>query len=175
MYASRGAHLPVGTVGAAAGEGPGPAQAAEASLPGSESAVTSHGPETAANTVDPEVEELLRYFERPARFWKAVLLVPVLGLLALAAEPNGGGLDQVWVLAALLVWLFAALVAAAVVAPGLRQMSSMLLGPAPAADVPGAQAARRLRLARAGILASRGAALCDVLFFGALALMIWRP
>jgi hypothetical protein len=35
--------------------------------------------------------------------------------------------------------------------------------------------AQRARLSRYGHLASRGAAACDILFFVALALMIWKP
>jgi len=123
---------------------------------------------------DPEVEELTRYFERPARFWKAVLLVPVFGLLALWAEPRTAGLDQVWVLAALLVWVCATLLVVGLVVPGLRQMSALLRAPQPAAGTPAA-ISQRARMARAGSMASRGAAFCDVLFFVALALMIWRP
>jgi hypothetical protein len=128
--------------------------------------------ETEGGIVDPEVEEVVRYFRRPARFWKAVLAVPVFGVLALLAEPGGGGLDQVWDLTALLVWGGAAVVAAGVVAPSLRHMSTVLLSPEPAWH---ASAAHRARLLRYGHLASRGAAACDVLFFVALALMIWRP
>lgn len=133
---------------------------------------------------DPEAEELIRYFQRPARFWKAILLVPVLGVLALLTEPGGKGLDQVWAIFALLVWAAASLLAAGAVMPGLRQMQSMLVkadGPA-APGTPGgavapdiAATAWRARLARAGTMASRAAAACDVLFFAALALMIWQP
>lgn len=122
--------------------------------------------------LDPEIEELARYFSRPARFWKAVLAVPVFGALALWAEPGGGGLDQVWDIAAMFVWAGAALLAAGLVVPSLRQVRSALqgLGSARPPD-----AASRAKLARYGRLASRGAAACDVLFFVALALMIWRP
>ena len=87
---------------------------------------------------DPEFEELRRYFRKPAQLWRALLSVPFLGLGALAADPNGGGLDQAWVLGALLVWLSATLVAASLVLPGLYQLRSMILepgtfGPAPSA------------------------------------------
>lgn len=122
--------------------------------------------------LDPESEELVRYFAKPARFWKAVLAVPVFGVLALASEPGGKSLDQVWDLSALLVWACAALLASSIVVPSLRQMSTVLLGPgANWQEVP----SERARLGRYGRLASRGAAACDVLFLVALALMIWRP
>jgi hypothetical protein len=124
---------------------------------------------------DPEVEELVRYFERPARFWKVVLAVPVLGLLALVTDPDKQGLDRVWVIAAALVWISAVLIVTSVVAPSLNRMRSTLLAPeGPLGGFP-VEGAERVRLARFGALASRGAALCDLLFFAALALMIWRP
>jgi hypothetical protein len=128
---------------------------------------------------DAETEELLRYFQRPARLWLAVVAVPFLGLGALAANPDLGGLDQAWVLGALLVWLSATLIAGSLVVPALRQMRSMLfpadeLAEAPAGPAVGREA-EQIRFARTATLAGRGAACCDVLFFVALALMIWRP
>jgi hypothetical protein len=123
---------------------------------------------------DAEKEELLRYFEKPARLWLALVAVPFLGLGALASNPGLGGVDQAWVLGALLVWLSATLIAASLVVPALRQMRSMLFR----LDKPEDQAGRdaeRIRFARVATLAGRGAACCDVLFFIALALMIWRP
>jgi len=75
----------------------------------------------------------------------------------------------------LLVWLSATLIAGSLVVPALRQMRSMLFQ----ADLPERPApereAERIRFARVATLAGRGAAVCDVLFFVALALMIWRP
>ena len=129
---------------------------------------------------DAETEELLRYFERPARFWLAIVAVPFLGLGALAANPDIGGLDQAWVLGALLVWLAATLIAVSLIVPSLRQMRSMLLRTGqPDRGLPDRELAGReaeqVRFARAATLAGRGAACCDVLFFVALALMIWRP
>ena len=151
---------------------------------------------------DAETEELVRYFERPARFWKAMLLVPVFGVLALLAQPDGKGIDQVWTIGALLVWAAASLLAAGAVMPGLRVMQAMLAEVVPsrgdrlptatdsgqeqaegspppvvAGPVGGevALAAWWARFARAGVLAGRAAAACDLLFFAALALMIWQP
>jgi hypothetical protein len=124
---------------------------------------------------DAEVEELRRYFRKPAQLWRAVLLVPLLGLGALATDPSGGGLDQTWVLGALLVWLAATLIAASLVIPGLNQLGSMIVAPAPMTALPANREAERIRFARARALTARGAACCDVLFFVALALMVWRP
>jgi hypothetical protein len=123
---------------------------------------------------DAETEELLRYFEKPARLWLALVAVPFLGLGALASDPDLGGVDQAWVLGALLVWLSATLIAASLVVPALRQMRSMLFRPVRPADQAGRDA-ERIRFARAATLVGRGAACCDVLFFVALALMTWRP
>jgi len=123
---------------------------------------------------DLETEELLRYFEKPARLWWAILAVPFLGLGALASNSQLGGIDQAWVLGALLVWLAATLVAASLVVPALREMRSMLHPGQPRGQLAG-RGPERIRFARVAALASRGAACCDVLFFVALALMIWRP
>jgi hypothetical protein len=133
-------------------------------------AVTRHE----VNGQDAETEELLRYFERPARLWLALVAVPFLGLGALAADPSLGGLDQAWALGAVLVWLAATMIAGSLVVPALRQMRSMLFQPnSPSQAIK--REAERVRFARAATLAGRGAACCDVLFFVALALMIWRP
>jgi hypothetical protein len=164
-YASRAAHLP----------------AMPAAAPGADEAAP-----------DPETEEITRYFSRPARFWKAVVAVPVLGALALAVQPDGKGFGQAWVISAFVVWFVATGVASGLVVPALGRMRELLSGapaapgvpPAPGAPpasggaepaLPGAPTPARAALAHAGGLASRGAAVCDVLFFVALALMIWQP
>ena len=71
--------------------------------------VVQAGPAQSALAVEPdnEAEELRRYFAHPARLWGALVLVPFLGAAALAAQPNGKGLDQPWVFGALAVWLAA--------------------------------------------------------------------
>jgi hypothetical protein len=122
-----------------------------------------------------ETEEILRYFEKPARLWLALIAVPFLGLGALAANPDIGGLDQAWVLGALLVWLSATLISASLVVPSLRQIRSMLFQEVSTLASPVEREAERVRFARAATLAGRGAACCDVLFFVALALMVWQP
>ena len=131
-------------------------------------------------------DELVRYFRRPAGLWWALLVVPWLGLGALAAQPHGGGVAQVWDLGAFGLWVMAALVAALAVVPNLKRVGATLVapgpgpGPGPGAGPPGPgwaglDGATRARVARSGLAASRGAAVCDVLFFMALALMIWQP
>ena len=55
--------------------------------------------------------------------------------------------------------------------PGAPEPAS---GPSTAMEV-AEREAERIRFARAATLAARGAACCDVLFFVALALMIWQP
>jgi hypothetical protein len=99
----------------------------------------------------------------------------VFGLLALWVQPRTAGLDQVWTLAALIVWLCAVLVVLSVIMPGLYQMRDMLAEPVGPTSSPAVEMAWSARLSRAGAMASRGAVVCDVLFFVALSLMIWRP
>jgi hypothetical protein len=133
-----------------------------------------HGEERAGE-LDVEDEEMRRYFAHPARLWPCLILVPFLGAGALAAQPNGKGFDQPWVFGALAVWLAATLIAGSLVVPSLHQMQVVLLK----SDNPGASTAARsslaVRFARAGRIASRSAAFCDVLFLVALGLMIFRP
>jgi len=120
-------------------------------------------------------EELVRYFRRPAALWWALLAVPWLGLGALAADPHGGGVAQAWALGALALWVGAAAVAGTRVVPALGRIRSTLVGPGGAVELDALDGAACARVARSGQVASRGAALCDVLFFLALALMIWQP
>jgi hypothetical protein len=136
------------------------------------------GPEAAE--VD-DVEELQRYFARPARLWWALLAVPVFGGAALSLQPDGQGIGQLWALAALGAWLAAVALAARLVVPSLAVLRALLARAypvageaesAPSAPLPPDDAARARR---AGQLASRSAAVCDCLFFVALALMIWQP
>jgi len=171
------------TGGPVAGDS-GAGEPAPGELPGSVPSAIAPGPTAHASVLageheiagpDPELEELTRYFERPARFWKAILLVPVFGVLALWVQPHTNGLDQAWSLGALLIWVIATLVVVGLVAPSLKEMRPLLVLAADDARGGVADIARRARLARAGTLASRGAAICDVLFFVATALMIWRP
>jgi hypothetical protein len=145
------------------------------SVPGASEGASARSTITEVADQDAETEELLRYFAKPARLWLALVAVPFLGLGALAANPDIGGLDQAWVLGALLVWLTATLIALSIVVPALRQMRSMLFQQGAPEAQPAGREAERIRFARAATLASRGAACCDVLFFVALALMIWRP
>jgi hypothetical protein len=124
---------------------------------------------------DGEAEELRRYFAHPARLWGLLVLVPFLGAGALAAQPNGKGLDQAWVFGALAVWLAATLVAGSLVVPSLHQMQAVLLKSDDLGASPAARSSLAVRFARAGRIASRSAAFCDILFLVALALMIFQP
>jgi hypothetical protein len=124
---------------------------------------------------DSEAEEMRRYFAHPARLWGCLILVPFLGAGALAAQPNGKGFDQPWVFGALAVWLAATLIAGSLVVPSLHQMRAVLLKSDDAGASPAARSAVAVRFARAGRIASRSAAVCDVLFVVALGLMIFRP
>jgi hypothetical protein len=160
--------LPEGALAVPSEQGPAPPEQGPAPL-------ASQGPAgTEITEEESETEEILRYFERPARLWLALVAVPFFALGALAANPGLGGLDQAWVLGALLIWIAATLIAASLVVPALRHMSSMLSDRGTPGSGPGREA-ERIRFSRTATLAGRGAACCDVLFFAALALMIWRP
>jgi hypothetical protein len=137
-------------------------------------ATTSEAREAAAE-LDAEAEEMRRYFAHPARLWGCLILVPFLGAGALAAQPSGKGLDQPWVFGALAVWLAATLIAGSLVVPSLHQMQAVLLKSDNAGTSPAARSSLSVRFARAGRIASRSAAFCDVLFLVALGLMIFRP
>jgi hypothetical protein len=137
-------------------------------------AATSEAGERAVE-LDAEDEEMRRYFAHPARLWPCLILVPFLGAGALAAQPNGKGLDQPWVFGALAVWLAATLIAGSLVVPSLHQMQVVLLKSGSAGASPAARSSLSVRFARAGRIASRSAAFCDILFLVALGLMIFRP
>ncbi|GEM_PF-4130589 len=98
---------------------------------------------------DEHIEELLRYFAGPPRLWVAIFAVPLLGLGALVEDPNGGGLGQPWAVAAVVVWLLAALVAAGLVIPSVNQVRAVLVAPTP----PGAQARAPVDQVRAMLVA----------------------
>jgi hypothetical protein len=144
---------------------------------GEEDVVAETAPAMTSGPVDQdsEAEEMRRYFAHPARLWGCLILVPFLGAGALAAQPNGKGFDQPWVFGALAVWLAATLIAGSLVVPSLHQMQAVLLKSDDAGASPAARSAVAVRFARAGRIASRSAAFCDVLFVVALGLMIFRP
>jgi hypothetical protein len=167
-----GADDPAQAVAVAGAAGAGPAGAGAAA---EVAAAMAAAPPAPGAEVDPEAEELFRYFAKPARLWWALLAVPWLGMGALAADPHGGGLAQAWSIGAFLIWLLACVVAGGLVVPALGQVRALLARAAPTGGLLPIAGAQSIRLARVATLASRGAAICDVLFFGALALMIWRP
>jgi len=152
-------------------EGEGEGEVAAASPP-----APVERPSSPQEELDAEAEELMRYLEHPVRFWPALLLVPILGGLALWAEPHTAGLDQVWTLGGLVIWIIAVMIVLGIVLPALNQVRLMLMDLRTQPwGTRAAETAWRARLARAGMMASRGATFCDVLFFAAVALMIFRP
>ena len=140
--------------------------------------VVQAGPLTTGDAADQdaEAEEMRRYFAHPARLWGFLVLVPFLGSGCPGGSAQREGLRP---------------------SMGLRCTGSVAGGDArrwqpcravaePDADgpvevgqrraaSPAARSALRIRFARAGRIASRSAALCDILFLVALALMIFRP
>ena len=165
----------LGQAGAAAGHAAGVRGAVEEVVVAEVIVETTPATTGEAVELDAEAEEMRRYFAHPARLWSCLILVPFLGAGALAAQPNGKGFDQPWVFGALAVWLAATLIAGSLVVPSLHQMQAVLLKSDDAGASPAARSSLAVRFARAGRIASRSAAFCDVLFLVALGLMIFRP
>jgi uncharacterized membrane protein len=111
------------------------------------------------------VDEARRYFRSPGRLELLILIVPVLGVGALAVEPAGRGIGQLWALLALGVWAVAAAVLVGVVRPAERRLRVALAGAEP--DV-ATLAAAGSRLGWAGVCT-------DVTFLVALLLMVFQP
>lgn len=109
--------------------------------------------------------EARRFFARPNQATWAILAVPFFGVAALLAGDRSSQLGQLWVIAALVIWLGVAGVFTGAARPAERQLGQLLALPDPDPQLVRA-AARRL---------SRAAAVCDVAFVVALGLMIWQP
>ncbi len=115
------------------------------------------------------IEELRRYFAKPLRTQAAVLAVAPLGVAGLLVDPHGSGLGQLWVGAALLLWIVAAVLWLAVVHPAATAIAQAVA----ATDAHRGSAVVALghlgrRLARAGVVT-------DVVFVLALGLMVFQP
>ena len=111
----------------------------------------SMGPQTA------EREEASRYFD--SRGWAEwlILLVPFLGAAALAVKRGKGDFGDVWVVGGMVAWVAAAVLLIGVVRPAETRIRSA---------VAVAESGRRLMWA--GVAS-------DLLFVGALALMVTQP
>jgi uncharacterized membrane protein len=106
-----------------------------------------------------------RYFRSPGHLELLVLPVPVLGIAALAVEPGGRGVGQLWAGLGIVVWAVAAVVLVRVVRPAEAALRSVLAVPDPDA---GALAGSGRRLGWGGIV-------MDLSFFVALMLMVFQP
>ncbi len=106
-------------------------------------------------------EELRRYFARPGKGELALLAVPFLGAAALAVQPHGRGVVQLWTGLAATVWLVASALLVGVIRPAERRLAAATA----AGDVP----------CPAGAVLGWGGVLTDLLFVAALALMVWQP
>jgi hypothetical protein len=116
------------------------------------------------------LEELHRYFRRPPRAEVALLAVPFLGGAALAVQPGGRGVGQVWAEAALALWFVAAIAFIRVVRPAELALVEVTRTGEAEMD-----SAAKTVAHQAGTRLTRAAALCDVVFAAALALMIFQP
>lgn len=104
-------------------------------------------------------EEVERYFRSQGWAEYLILAVPFLGVAALSIRPGRKGYTDVWVVSALLIWLVAAATLLLVVRPAERRIRQG------AGD----------RYVTPGTRLMWSAALCDVLFVAALALMVTQP
>jgi hypothetical protein len=111
------------------------------------------------------VDEARRYFRAPGRIEGLVLAVPFLGAAALAVQPHGRGVGQLWAGLALVVWLGAASVLIGVVRPAEARLRVTLSAPDPD---PAALAGAGRRLGWAGLVT-------DLAFLVGLMLMIFQP
>lgn len=111
------------------------------------------------------IEEARRYFSSPGRIELLIVPVPFLGAAALAVEPHGKGVGQLWALLASAIWLLAVIVVVAVARPAERKIRAVLAAQEVDAAAVGV-AARRLGWAGVGT---------DVAFFVALMLMVFQP
>jgi hypothetical protein len=108
------------------------------------------------------VEEARRYFESPGRLELLILAVPFLGAAALAVQPGGRGVAQLWSGLAAGVWLVAAALLLAVVRPAERAVRAGL-------------AAGGDRVAAAGGRLGWASVASDLAFFAAFVLMVAQP
>jgi uncharacterized membrane protein len=128
-----------------------------------------------------EVASSFRRYFAPGVNWVGRLLygVPVLGLALLADSSGRFGIDDGWVLAGLLLWLLAAVVAEGVVWPAERRIQEGLTGAgaetgAGSGTETGAAAPAGLARRDCLVVAVGGAGLV-LLFVGATVVMVARP
>jgi hypothetical protein len=136
---------------------------------------------------DGALEELRRYFTAPGRAELLVTVVPVLGVVALLAEPGPTRLGQLWVAVALVLWVVASGLLFVVVRPAeaairreVRPAGDPAGGPGAAAVAAGApaevlDAGAVARLQAAGSRLRWAAAASDLVFFVALVVMVIKP
>ena len=111
----------------------------------------------------PTREETGRYFSSPGRLPLLLLAVPFLGVAALAVEPHGGGVAQLWAGLAAAVWLAAAAALLGLARPAERRLRQAL------DEGDGAA------LAAAGARLGWTTVATDVAFLVALGLMVSQP
>lgn len=124
------------------------------------------------------IDELRRYFAKPLRTEAAVLAVAPLGVTALLVDPHGTGMGQLWVGAALLLWIVASVLWLTVVRPAETAIGRAVASTGPTragAGEDGTEAAAILTLADPARRLVRAGVVTDVVFVLALALMVFQP
>lgn len=127
------------------------------------------------------VEELRRYFAKPPRAEGAVLAVAPLGVAGLLVDPHGSGLGQLWVGAALALWIVASVLWLAVVHPAETAIGRAVATTdadrerAPEGVSEPSDAAAIATLGHLGRRLARTSVVTDVVFVVALSLMVFQP
>ncbi|MGH9123249.1 MAG: hypothetical protein ACRDZ8_00760 [Acidimicrobiales bacterium] len=121
-----------------------------------------------------EVHDVRQFFAPRNRIGRSLWFVPFAGAIALWLEHGAAALGQAWVGAAVACWAVAMVAAIWVVWPAEHRIRSVVVALDEAPD--GEEAAgRRAALAALCRPVVHAAALCDVVFVIAVALMVLKP
>ncbi|MDQ1376829.1 MAG: hypothetical protein QOE15_1002 [Acidimicrobiaceae bacterium] len=124
-----------------------------------------------------ELRDVRRYFEHPNRSGQVLWLVPLTGGVALWLRHGVSALGQAWVIASMVCWALATVLAVSVIWPAERRIRPIVAGLDRMPDVPDPGHVPLLPAALGPMFRSitRAAAFCDLAFTVALALMVLRP
>lgn len=125
------------------------------------------------------IDELRRYFAKPLRTEAAVVAVAPLGVVALLVDPHGSGLGQLWVGAALLLWVLASALWLIVIHPAETAIGQVVAAAdgdsLPDGGAEAGDAAAIVTLGDRGRRLTRASAVTDIVFVVALMLMVFQP
>jgi hypothetical protein len=124
-----------------------------------------------------ELRDVRRYFGRSNRSGQALWMVPVTGGVALWLRHGINALGQAWVIASMICWAVSLVLAVSVIWPAERRIRPIVAGLDRMPEAPGIGQLPLLppELAPMFRPISRAAAVCDLAFTVALAMMVLRP